>query len=181
MEEYKNILDFWFEELSPMEKFQKNSDLDNKIKTRFLHLVEKAEKSECWRWRETPQGSLAEIILLDQFKRNIFRDQARAFSSDSFALSLTQNAISKGFDQDLNLEYRSFLYMPFQHSESLAIHEEGLRLMQLTGLDDGFIEYEIKHKVIIERFGRYPHRNEILGRESTDEEISFLQEPNSSF
>jgi len=126
------------------------------------------------------EGRLAEIIVLDQFSRNIYRGTARAFAQDSLALALAQEAISQDLDKQLSPEQRSFLYMPFMHSESKLIHEFALKLFQRLG-NQANLEYEIKHKIIIDRFGRYPHRNQILGRESTEEELSFLTQPDSSF
>ncbi|EAO7613966.1 DUF924 domain-containing protein, partial [Salmonella enterica] len=131
-------------------------------------------------WRKTAEGRLAEIIVLDQFSRNLFRDSPQAFAQDSLALALAQEAISLNLDQQLSPEQRAFLYMPFMHSESKLIHEFALKLFQRLGNPTN-LEFEKKHKVIIDRFGRYPHRNQILGRESTDEELTFLTQPDSSF
>ena len=121
-----------------------------------------------------------EIIVLDQFSRNLFRDSPQAFAQDSLALALAQEAISLNLDQQLSPEQRAFLYMPFMHSESKLIHEFALKLFQRLGNPTN-LEFEKKHKVIIDRFGRYPHRNQILGRASTDEELTFLTQPDSSF
>ena len=123
---------------------------------------------------------MAEIIVLDQFSRNIYRDQAQAFAYDSLALALAQEAISLQLDAQLSPEQRSFLYMPFMHSESKLMHEYALKLFQRLGNEIN-LSFEKKHKIIIDRFGRYPHRNEILGRTSTAEELEFLTQPNSSF
>ena len=135
---------------------------------------------ELYEWRKSAKGRLAEIIVLDQFSRNMFRGTAQAFAYDSLALALSQEAVAIEADKLLNPTERSFLYMPFMHSESLAIHERAIELYRAEGLEFN-LEFEIKHKVIIDRFGRYPHRNKILGRASTKEEIRFLQQPNSSF
>ncbi len=126
------------------------------------------------------KGALAEIIILDQFSRNMFRDTPKSFTQDPQALALAQHAIEKQFDQQLSLSECSFLYMPFMHSESILIHQQALNLFSKPGLESG-LDFENQHLAIIERFGRYPHRNEILGRQSTDEEIAFVNEPNSSF
>jgi uncharacterized protein (DUF924 family) len=131
-------------------------------------------------WRETSLGRLAEVIILDQFSRNMYRDTPQSFAYDALALALSQSAIAEGYDEELSLEMRSFLYMPFMHSESLAIHEEATKLFARLGVAST-IEFEFKHKNIIERFGRYPHRNIILGRVSTAEEEAFLHLPNSNF
>ncbi|EWH08044.1 hypothetical protein DS2_19376, partial [Catenovulum agarivorans DS-2] len=125
-------------------------------------------------------GSLAEIIILDQFSRNIYRDQPEAFASDAMALALAQFAISQQFDQQLLPIQQAFLYMPFMHSESKLIHVEAVKLFEAAGWTNN-LEFELQHKNIIDKFGRYPHRNKILGRQSTKEEIEFLQQPNSSF
>jgi len=127
-----------------------------------------------------PLGRLAEIILIDQFSRNIFRDTPEAFSADAVALVLAQEAIAAGADQQLETKERAFLYMPYMHSESRAIHEQAAQLFDQPGLEYN-LEFEHKHKVIIDRFGRYPHRNAILGRTSTAEELDFLEGPDSSF
>ena len=129
---------------------------------------------------QTPEGRLAEIIVLDQFSRNLYRDQPHAFAYDNMALILAQEAISLQLDAQLSPEQRAFLYMPFMHSESKLIHEFALKLFQRLGNEIN-LNFEKKHKVIIDRFGRYPHRNALLGRVSTPEELAFLTQPNSSF
>lgn len=174
------ILNFWFEELEPKQWFIKDNQLDNEIEKRFGALHQQATQGELYSWRDTAKGSLAEIIILDQFSRNIFRDQASSFAFDSMALTLAQVAISKQFDKDLTPQEKSFLYMPFMHSESLAIHNIAQQLFNQPGLEHN-LDFEKKHRIIIEKFGRYPHRNQILGRTSTSEELTFLQKPNSSF
>ena len=174
------VLEFWFNELEPKQWFVKDRDLDAMIEARFSLLVEQARAGELFSWRVTPQGRLAEIILIDQFSRNIFRDKPESFSADPVALVLAQEAIGAGADQRLDVQERAFLYMPFMHSESQAIHEQAVVLFDQPGLEYN-LEFEYKHKAIIDRFGRYPHRNEILGRKSTEEEIAFLKAPGSSF
>ena len=175
-----DVLEFWFNELEPKQWFVKDRDLDAMIEARFSLLVEQARAGELFSWRVTPQGRLAEIILIDQFSRNIFRDKPESFSADPVALVLAQEAIGAGADQRLDVQERAFLYMPFMHSESQAIHEQAVVLFDQPGLEYN-LEFEYKHKAIVDRFGRYPHRNEILGRKSTEEEIAFLREPGSSF
>jgi len=130
--------------------------------------------------RQTAQGRLAEIIVLDQFARNLFRDQAQQFAADAMALVLAQEAIAQGFDQQLPAQQRLFMYMPYMHSESVLIHQRAVALFTALGLPDN-LDFEYKHQAIIDRFGRYPHRNALLGRASTAEELAFLQQPNSSF
>jgi uncharacterized protein (DUF924 family) len=126
------------------------------------------------------KGRLAEIIILDQFSRNIFRDTPQAFANDPLALALAQEALAVDADKALSPTERSFLYLPFMHSESAEIHKVAVMLYGLPGLEDN-LDFELKHQTIIIRFGRYPHRNKILGRESTAEEIEFLKEPGSGF
>ncbi|WP_322804262.1 DUF924 family protein [Vibrio alfacsensis] len=177
---YQDILTFWFEELEPKDWFVSNADVDKQIESRFLTTLEQATRSELFSWRDTAQGRLAEIIVLDQFSRNVYRDTPNAFAQDALALALAQEAIRLGLDRDLNDVERSFLYMPFMHSESQLIHKEAEKLFKTLGRESNY-EFELKHKVIIDRFGRYPHRNAILGRDSTEEEKAFLQQPDSSF
>ncbi|NOI68843.1 DUF924 family protein [Vibrio owensii] len=177
---YQDILTFWFEELEPKDWFVSNADVDKQIETRFLTTLEQAAQSELFDWRDTAQGRLAEIIVLDQFSRNVYRNTPKAFAQDALALALAQEAIRLGLDQELADVERSFLYMPFMHSESKRIHEEAEKLFKALGRESNY-EFELKHKVIIDRFGRYPHRNAILGRDSTAEEVEFLQQPGSSF
>lgn len=177
---YQDILDFWFSSGTQPNWFAKSDQFDQSLKEKFGDILEQASKAELWSWRKNADGRLAEILILDQFSRNIFRDTPRAFAQDSLALALAQEAISQDLDKQLSPEQRSFLYMPFMHSESKLIHEFALKLFQHLGNPEN-LEYEIKHKIIIDRFGRYPHRNQILGRESTEEELSFLTQPDSSF
>ncbi|EXA66977.1 DUF924 domain-containing protein [Acinetobacter variabilis] len=177
---YQDILDFWFSPETQPNWFAKSDQFDQSLKEKFGDILEQASKAELWSWRKNADGRLAEILVLDQFSRNIFRDTPRAFAQDSLALALAQEAISQDLDKQLSPEQRSFLYMPFMHSESKLIHEFALKLFQRLGNPEN-LEYEIKHKIIIDRFGRYPHRNQILGRESTEEELSFLTQPDSSF
>jgi len=177
---YQDVINFWFNELEPKQWWQKDLELDAVIKARFSALHRQAQAGELSQWRTTALGSLAEIILLDQFSRNIYRDTPESFATDPLALALAQFAISQGFDAELSQVERSFLYMPFMHSESQKIHVEAVTLFEQLG-NAYNLEFEHKHKDIIDRFGRYPHRNAILGRESTEEEIEFLTQPNSSF
>jgi uncharacterized protein (DUF924 family) len=177
---FDNIVNFWFQELSPKDWFQVDPNLDLKMKNDFAHLVESASRCELFHWRRSPKGRLAEILVLDQFSRNIYRGTPRAFAQDNLALALAQEAVSLKIDQSLDNREKKFIYMPYMHSESLLIHEEAVRIFSQPGLEDS-LSFELKHKVIIERFHRYPHRNKILNRTSTPEEISFLMEPDSSF
>lgn len=180
------VLTFWFENLSEKDWFKKRKRRDEAIRKRFGDLHEQARRGECWCWREAENpavsalGRLAEIILLDQFARHIFRDSARAFNIDAMTLVLAQHAVQQGADQLIEPRLRSFMYMPFMHSESALIHEQALALFSQPGLAHN-LKFEKRHKAIIDRFGRYPHRNAALGRESTAEELAFLERPGSSF
>ncbi len=176
----QEILRFRFYELDAEQWFRVDPALDTEIRRRFDATHAAANRGELWRWRDTAEGRLAEVIVLDQFSRNMFRGDPRAFASDPLALALAQEAIRAGADRALPIEQRCFFYVPFEHSESLAIHDVAMQLFDQPGLESN-LDYEIRHRKIIERFGRYPHRNEILGRASTPEEEAFLKEPGSSF
>ncbi|MDG1437211.1 MAG: DUF924 domain-containing protein [Rickettsiaceae bacterium] len=177
---YNEIIKFWFNEVSPEKKWAKDVEFDALIAQRYGDIHNKAVNNELSFWRSSASGALAEIIILDQFSRNIYRDTPKAFEYDEMALRLAIEAINNKYDQDIDIEFVGFLYMPFMHSESANIHKEAIKLFSKKGLES-FYEFELKHKEIIDRFGRYPHRNQILGRESTQEEILFLQQPGSSF
>ncbi len=177
---HQQVLEFWFSELHPAMWWRKDAKLDERIRQRFGTVHRQAEQGELWAWRETAAGRLAEIIVLDQFSRNLWRDTPRAFATDGMALALAQEALVQGADQQLVVQQRSFIYMPFMHSESLLIHAQAVRLFATPGMEDSFA-VELQHKAILQRFGRYPHRNHILGRQSTEQELLFLQQPGSSF
>lgn len=177
---YQDILHFWFCESTQPFWFAKSDAFDQKLRQRFGDVLKQAALGELWTWRDCAEGRLAEIIVLDQFSRNIYRDTSAAFAQDAQALTLAQEAIAQGLDQTLCVEKRIFLYLPFMHSESQMIHLEALKLFQALG-HANTLDYEIRHKAIIDRFGRYPHRNVILGRQSSEEELAFLQQPNSGF
>jgi uncharacterized protein (DUF924 family) len=175
-----DILDFWFGELTPAQWYAASDVLDAIISQRFGGVHAAAACCELSAWRETPEGRLAEIIVLDQFSRNIHRNEAAAFAQDALALALAQEAVRAGADAALPPERRAFLYLPYMHSESAVIHDVALVLFDQPGLENN-LDFERKHKVIIDRFGRYPHRNAVLGRKSSAEEIAFLATPGSSF
>ena len=177
---YQEILKFWFEEVEPAAWWKKDEAFDALLIERFSGLHARAARGELFAWRTEPEGRLAEIIVLDQFSRNMFRDTPQAFVNDAMALVLSQEAIACGADEALTAVQRSFLYMPFMHSESLEIHEVAVELYRRNGIQSN-LDFELSHKKIIEQFGRYPHRNEVLGRASTPEEIEFLTRPDSSF
>jgi uncharacterized protein (DUF924 family) len=164
------VLDFWFNVLQPADWFASSRALDTRIRAQFASTHSQVMAGENAHWRETAEGRLAEIIVLDQFSRNMFRDTAQAFAADPMALALSQEAIRSGADRRLDNSRRAFLYMPFMHSESRSIHEQAIVLFK----DLPNLEYEILHKAIIDRFGRYPHRNVALSRVSTAEELEWM-------
>jgi len=174
------VLEFWFNEVGKPQWFVKDLNVDEEISQRFGRLVKQAGAGECYSWRSTAKGRLAEIIVLDQFSRNIYRDTPESFAHDPMALVLAQEAVSVGILDEFSQVELQFLLMPFMHSESKLIHQYAEPLFTKY-VDDNVNRYEVMHKAIIDRFGRYPHRNDILGRESTTEELAFLKEPNSSF
>ena len=174
------VLDFWFKETTPRQWWSKSDDFDRLVASRFGEVLAAAERCELDGWRATAGGRLAEIIVLDQFARNIHRDSPRAFASDPLALALAQTAIAAQADRELPAAQRAFLYLPFMHSESALIHARAVLLFSQPGME-GNLDFELRHQAIIKRFGRYPHRNAILGRTSTAEEIEFLKTPGSSF
>lgn len=176
----KDVIQFWFEELEPKQRFIKDAELDEQIRSKFGAAHDKARQGLLYTWREHPLDALAEIIILDQFSRNLFRESELAFATDSLALVLAQEAIRKKYDTELDSTKKAFLYMPFMHSESAEVHEIAMYLFDQPGLEDNY-NFEIRHKDIIDKFGRYPHRNKILGRKSTAEELEFLSQPGSSF
>ena len=177
---YAVVLKFWFKELEPKQWWVKDKALDRLIIDRFSELHGKATRCELYPWREIAQGRLAEIIILDQFSRNMFRGSQLSFAFDPLALALAQEAVSIGADRPLTQIERNFLYMPYMHSESLVVHDLALQLFKNNGIE-GSYEYEVRHRDIIQKFGRYPHRNAVLGRESTPEEVEFLKQPGSGF
>ena len=178
--DFNKVIDFWFNEIDSKQWWVKDLEFDQLVIERFSDVHEQAVMCELYKWREEALGRLAEIIVLDQFSRNMFRGQPEAFASDSLALALAQEAVAQGADKALPPLPRAFLYMPFMHSESKLIHECAVELFSVQGMESNY-DFELKHKAIIDRFGRYPHRNAILGRESTQEEVEFLSQPGSSF
>ena len=175
-----DVLQFWFDELTAEDWWRKDPALDQRIAIRFGPTLAAASRCELHAWRESARGRLAEVIVLDQFSRNIHRDTAAAFANDALGLALAQEAVARGCDRELPPAERAFLYLPWMHSESALIHEEALRLFAAPGLEKN-LDFERRHKAIIDRFGRYPHRNAVLGRASTADELEFLKQPGSSF
>jgi uncharacterized protein (DUF924 family) len=176
----KDILNFWFEETEPEQQFEKNPVFDETIRSRFGAANEAAVAGDMDHWEADPASCLALVILLDQFSRNMFRDNARMYESDAKVLAIAKRAVVDGGYKSLPQDQQRFLFLPYEHSEDLEDQKTCMALM--GALDDKRnVEYAWSHLVIVERFGRFPHRNAIVGRTSTAEEIAFLKEPNSSF
>jgi uncharacterized protein (DUF924 family) len=171
---------FWFEELTPEDWFKKSEARDETIKQRFAAIYDRLREGVPASWLETPDGYVAAIIVLDQFPRNMFRGEKRSFATDALALELAKQAIANGIDAQLAPIKRWALYLPFEHSENTADQVRCIELM--TALKNPVaLDWALRHKAAIDRFGRFPHRNAILGRDSNQEEIEFLREPASSF
>lgn len=166
------IIHFWFEELRPEAWFRKDERVDAAIRERFAGAYERLSRVQPSDL-ETALECLAAVIALDQFPRNMFRGSPRAFATDALALSIAERAITAGFDMQLDSSRRVFLYMPFQHSESTAVQARSIQLFTQLG-DADTLGYAYKHQAVIDRFGRFPHRNEMLGRVSTAAELQFL-------
>ncbi|MGG6297289.1 DUF924 family protein [Leptolyngbya sp. AN02str] len=192
--EIHDILLFWFGDANTEEShyeqrrklwFRKQDETDDGIRQRFLSTYDQATSGALDGWATTPEGALALILVLDQFPRNMFRDTAQAFATDAKALAIAKQAISQGFDQQLAPIQRIFLYLPLEHSEDVQDQFQSVVLFrtlhqaapELTDVYD----YALRHREVIAQFGRFPHRNRILGRTSTPEEIEFLKQPGSSF
>jgi len=178
--DYNVIIDFWFDEISPQQWWSKDAVFDQLIDQHFSKIHAQAVSGELFTWRKQALGRLAEVIVIDQFSRNLFREDPCGYAYDGMALVLAQEAIALGMDQDFTALQQAALYLPFMHSESLVIHQQAVVLFSAEGLESN-LAYEYKHKAIIDQFGRYPHRNTVLGRQSTAAEIEFLQQPGSSF
>lgn len=179
-EPWKRILDFWFDPENKPYWFRKSEDFDNKMHNEFYDTWQAACKGELSSWRSSLDGRLAEIIVLDQFSRNLCRGKECAFTQDEMAQSLSREAVEHDDFNKLSMDEKKFILMPFMHSESLDVHKQAVELFKELG-DEETLKFEILHKDIIEKFGRYPHRNESLNRKSTLEEIEFLKQPGSSF
>ena len=166
------VLAFW-RSAGPDKWFNKDTTFDDEIRTRFLKTYEAAARGELAAWEATREGALALAIVLDQFPRNMFRGSARAFAADPLALAVAARAIERGFDLQLPVQERSFFYLPFEHSEAMADQERSLTLFRALG-DAESLRWAELHADIIRRFGRFPHRNAVLGRATTPEEQAFL-------
>ncbi|MBL6605301.1 MAG: DUF924 domain-containing protein [Alphaproteobacteria bacterium] len=175
------ILSFWFEEITPEHWFTKNDDFDQQLKYRFEALVTQALNGQLDRWAANSDGCLSLILLLDQMTRNIYRDTPKAFAGDEIACALSLRAAAdKRIETESQEAKRQFFLMPMMHSEDIAIQDASLPLFK-EHTSERTYDYAVRHRDIVARFGRFPHRNAILGRPSTDAEITFLKEPNSSF
>ncbi|MFW5966014.1 MAG: DUF924 family protein [Persicimonas sp.] len=196
MGKIEDVLEFWFGSLErPIEAeqqekwFTKDPEFDDQIRERFGDDLERATRGEYDKWAETARGRLALIIVLDQFSRNLFRGSPRSWTQDLLAQKLTLEGLELGHDRRLRTAERVFFYMPLEHAEDLHLQELSVEKFEELaeevdddgGDDPGWLEYAVRHHEIIERFGRFPHRNEVLSRPTTDEEAAFLKEPNSSF
>ncbi|WP_445173047.1 DUF924 family protein [Microcoleus sp.] len=185
------VLDFWFgrshsPEFGKVQQkwFEKDTDFDAEVRSRFMQQYELAASGQLDSWQNSPNNCLALILLLDQFPRNMFRGTPQAFATDSKALATAEYAVNNNFDRELLTVQKWFIYLPFEHSENLERQQKSVELFrQLSGDtdSDSVIEYAMQHLEIIQRFGRFPHRNQILGRETTPEEAEFLKQPGSGF
>lgn len=187
-----DILTFWFGPppdpgytVSQARWFEKNPAFDAECTQRFLATHEKAAAGELQAWRDEPRSCVALLLLLDQLPRNMFRGSARAFATDAQALEVARHALARGLDTSLPPMWRWFVYLPFEHSEDLQDQRLAVSLFETLALQSpssaGALDYARRHLQVIERFGRFPHRNAVLGRPSTPEEEAFLQQPGSSF
>ncbi|VWB50549.1 membrane protein [Burkholderia pseudomultivorans] len=188
----REILDFWFgapgsAEFGRKRKvwFSGGAAFDASLRAHYGALLDAACDGACDHWAESPLGALALIVVLDQFSRNIHRGTPRAFAADPKALALARRVVAAGWDAQLpSGHHRAFAYLPFEHDESAASQREAVRLcagIRAEAGCDGYHDFALRHAAVIERFGRFPHRNAILGRASTDDEAAFMREPGSSF
>jgi len=191
MHDFSPVLDFWFGAADSPDRgraracwFRKSGDFDTQIRSGFLRLQERAAAGKLAKWERTPLAALALVVVLDQFPRNMFRGEARAFATDAQALRVARRMVERGFDRLLRPVERWFVYLPFEHAEDMAAQRRSVALFAGLAADPdsaGTIDYARRHFDIIARFGRFPHRNALLGRESTPEETLFLSQPGSSF
>lgn len=170
----ESIIKFWFVDHGYEDWFGGEAEFDAKCE-RFAELHAQVARGEAWTWRETPEGRLAEIVLLDQFSRQLHRGSPVAFAQDKMALALAQEAVAAGADMAVDRDWVTFFYLPYMHAESLVIQDEGVKLFERLG-DEKALEFMIGHRQTIARFGRFPFRNKALGRESTAEELAYMEE-----
>ncbi len=175
-EKMEEILHFWFEEVTDEQKYVRDDSFDELIRRKYKDIYFDIVKSRAKDWVKTPEGSLAAIIVLDQFSRNMFRESKQSFAEDVLALKIAEDMVNSGYDKKIALKRRGAIYMPYMHSESREVHGRALQIFENYSKETGntsSLEYEIKHKEIIDRFGRYPHRNNILGRRFASGEEEF--------
>ncbi|MEO7151620.1 MAG: DUF924 family protein [Burkholderiaceae bacterium] len=188
----REVLDFWFGAPGSAEYgsartqwFAKDTAFDADVRSRFGDLIERALDGRLDAWERTPPSALARILLLDQYTRNAYRDTPRAFSGDARALAAARQLVASGDDATLPPFQRAFVYLPYEHSETLAVQDEAVRLFERLGAEApdqaGLMEWAVRHRAVVARFGRFPHRNVILGRVSTADESAFLDGPGSRF
>ena len=177
----RDVLRFWFDEASPDDWFAGDASFDRRVRERFADLVDAAASARLDGWRDSAEGCLALCLLLDQFPRNLYRDDARAYAYDAQARSVARLALERGFDLDLTPSQRLFIYLPLQHSENLADQKLCVDLCRERTGDSEHVRFAEDHRRVIERFGRFPHRNAVLGRPSTAEEEAFLAEEGRGF
>ncbi|MEO7742532.1 MAG: DUF924 family protein [Usitatibacter sp.] len=184
---FREVLDFWFGPeagKARAEWFQKDAAFDAEIRERFGELHSAAARRELQAWRASPEPMLALVVVLDQFSRNLYRGDRRAFAQDELALECARQALARRDDAGLLPVQRQFLYLPYEHSEQIRDQEVGVELMRsLDAFEDtrSISEWAVKHRDIVARFGRFPHRNAALARASTPEEVEFLKQPGSGF
>jgi len=168
----EDVIRFWFVEHGKDDWFGAKPEFDVALADQFAETHERVTQAEAWHWRESPEGRLAELIVLDQFSRQLHRGSPEAFAQDKMAVALAQEAVAHGADQAIPLERRMFLFMPFMHAESLVIQEEGVK--HFTQFGEEMLAFMTGHRDTIARFGRFPFRNKALGRQSTPEELAYM-------
>lgn len=176
---WKEVLDFWFNPEHVPLHFDENEEFDNKIRDEFLETWKAASECLLVEWRKNIKGRLAEIIVLDQFSRNLFRNDIRTYTQDKMAIALSQEAVSSPEYDSLTTDEKRFILLPFMHSESLKLHDWAKE--HFERIDEGTLYFENLHRAVLEKFGRYPYQNEDLGRVSTPEELAYLEEKNGNF
>ena len=181
MPEPADIVDFWFHQTPAEKHFKQDDAFDQEIRDRFADIYRAAAAGALDHWMATAMGCLALVVVLDQFPRNMFRDSPEAFATDAKAIAVADQIIARGLDKGLKLRERAFLYLPYQHSENIDHQRRSVELVNRLDGEPDWLGYAERHLEIIERFGRFPHRNAVLGRETTPEEAEFLRQPGASF